>query len=133
MDAMGAYDMRVSWHAAAKVRRLYGRDGLLEAIKHPNPYTRANASHTLMHYGGAEVERALIVAASDTDRHVRMWVAWSLGEQGTMAALPTLERLTADSAEIVRLKAAEAAEKVKRRSGILAPPEDAARAGAAQQ
>jgi HEAT repeat protein len=116
MDAMGAYDMRVSWHAAAKVRKLYGQEGLLEALRHPNPYTRANAAHTLMHYAGPSVEQALVVAATDSDAHVRMWAAWSLGEQGTAAVLPTLEVLSKDSAEIVRMHASEAADKVRQRS-----------------
>jgi hypothetical protein len=112
MSAMGDYDMSVSWHAADKVRRLYGRKGLFEALRHPNEYTRGNAAHTLMHCSGPDVEQALMSVAADPDDHVRMWVAWSLGEVGSAEARPTLETLSHDRAEIVRRRAAEALEKL---------------------
>jgi hypothetical protein len=116
MNAMGDYDMRVSIAAARRVEERYGKAGLLQALKHPNPYTRSKAAHFLMSFPGSDVETALSDAASDPDRHVRMWCAWSPGEQGTAAVLPILERLAEDPEEIVRLKAVEAREKVQLRS-----------------
>jgi len=116
MRAMGDYDMEVSWYAARKVRRLYGKEGLFQALKHPNDYTRSNAAHSLMHDSGPDVEQALVVAATDPDTHVRMWAAWSLGEQGSAAVLPTLQQLTGDRKEVVRLEATEAIRKVHART-----------------
>jgi HEAT repeats len=115
MKAMGDYDMSVSWHAADKVRRLYGKEGLFQALQHANEYTRANAAHTLMHYSGPDVEEALVSVANDKDDHVRMWIAWSLGEVGSPGVRPTLERLSQDPADIVKRKAEEALVKLGER------------------
>jgi HEAT repeat protein len=115
MNAMGDYDMRVSIAAAKRVEKLYGKAGLLQALQHPNSYTRSKAAHFLMDFSGPDVEAALSKAAADPDAHVRMWCAWSLGEQGTATVLPLLEALAQDREEIVCLKAAEAVEKVRQR------------------
>ena len=117
MNAMGDYDMRVSFAAAKRVEKIYGKAGLLQALEHPNSYTRSKAAHFLMDFSGADVEAALSKASADTDAHVRMWCAWSLGEQGTATVLPVLETLAQDPEEIVRLEAAEAVEKVRKRGG----------------
>ena len=108
MDAMGDYDMRVSFAAARRVQRLFGKEGLFQALKHPNSYTRSKAAHFLMDFSGPDVEAALTAASSDPDKHVRMWCAWSLGESGTTAVLPALENLGQDPEDIVRSEAAEA-------------------------
>ncbi len=117
MNAMGSYDMRVSIAAAKRVEKVYGKAGLLQALQHPNSYTRGKAAHFLTGFPGPDVESALSDAASDSDAHVRMWCAWSLGEQGTAAVLPILETLAHDPEEIVRRHAAEAIEKVGERNG----------------
>ena len=116
MNAMGDHDMRVSFAAARRVQRLFGKDGLFQALKHPNSYTRSKAAHFLMDFHGADVEAALSAASADPDAHVRMWSAWSLGEVGTAAVLPVLEKLAQDPEEIVRLEAVKALEKVRQRS-----------------
>jgi hypothetical protein len=116
MRAMGDYDMEVSWYAARKVRDLYGKEGLFQALKYPNEYTRSNAAHWLVHYSGPDVEQALVVAATDPDARVRMWAAWSLGEQGSAAVLPTLQQLSGDPKEVVRLGATEAIRKAQART-----------------
>jgi HEAT repeat protein len=117
MEAMGSTDMRVHFAASEKVKNTYGEQGLMTALRHSNAGTRARAAMWLHHYRTPEARGALATASGDRDDHVRMWVAYSLGEIGTSADVATLERLAGDSAEIVRLKTAEAIGKVNAREG----------------
>jgi HEAT repeat protein len=117
MEAMGSTDMQVHFAASQKVKDSYGEQGLMTALHHSNAGTRARAAMWLHHYRTPDARAALLTASSDRDDHVRMWVAYSLGEIGTSADVAILERLAGDSAEIVRLKAAEAIGKVNDREG----------------
>ena len=117
MEAMGSTDMRVHIAASKKVEKLYGEPGLLTALGHSNAGTRARAAMWLQDFRTPEARVALGAASGDRDDHVRMWVAYSLGEIGTSAEVGALERLAGDPAEIVRLKAAEAVGKVNAREG----------------
>jgi HEAT repeat protein len=120
MNAMGSTDMRVHVAASKKVEKLYGEQGLLTALSHSNAGTRARAALWLQDFRTPEARAALGTASSDSDDHVRMYVAYSLGEIGTSSDLGTLERLAGDPAEIVRLKAAEAIDKLKAREATQA-------------
>jgi hypothetical protein len=133
MDAMATYDMQARWYACEKVRRVYGKEGFLRALHHRSEYTRGAAAHWLgNNYAGSDVEDALMSVASDDDDHVRMWVAWSLGELGSRRVAVVLTRLEADRTEIVRRHAAEAMEKLRKRELTLGKSDTGPVAGAAQ-
>ena len=117
MEAMGSNDMAVNFSAARKFDRLFGTQGLLEALEHHNANTRAVAAHVLMDRPGPEVEAALIARATDSDEYVRMWCAFSLGKIGSASARPVLERLAHDKSEVVSRRAAESLEELQARLG----------------
>jgi HEAT repeat protein len=120
LEAMGSNDMRVHFAASEKVKNTFGEQGLIAALRYNNAGTRARAAMWLHHFRTPEARAALVTASGDRDDHVRMWVAYSLGEIGTSADMATLERLAGDPAAIVGLKAAEAIQKLKAREGIEA-------------
>ena len=54
--------------------------------------------------------------SKDSDPHVRMWAAFSLGKIGNSQALTTLHELSADGEqEIVRSQAKEAIDEIKKK------------------
>lgn len=102
--------------AAARKLKTYGKEPFLIAIKHKNPNVRARAAHFLGLLNDPSVEATLIEASTDTDSHVRMWVAFSLGEIGDKEALPTLNILVNDKEKIVSNKAQEAIKIIENRN-----------------
>jgi HEAT repeat protein len=116
MDAMGSTDMRVQWAASEEVKRVYGEQGLLTALEHPNPGTRARAAHWLAYFRGPAVQDALLKACLDEDAHVRMWAVYSLGEIADDSALAAVRDLEQDPSESVRREAANALKKIEARS-----------------
>jgi len=113
--SMGVHDMRVSWHAGDKVAKLYGKDGLLQALHDENAYARAKAAMFLARFPVPDVEAALVMSAADPDTHVRMWTAYALGELSSPTVTPVLQRLATDPQEVVRIRATEALGKVQNR------------------
>jgi len=111
---MGDNDMAVHTAAGRKLLN-YGKEPFLTGLQHPDPRVRNRAAHFLGLLGDPSVQNDLVKASKDSDAHVRMWVAFSLGKIGDLEALPSLQELAADEQEIVRREAKEAIEEVKNR------------------
>jgi len=114
IEMLGRNEEELHSAAASKLRR-YGKEPLLSALKHSNPLVRARAAHLLGLLKDPTVQEVLITMTKDSDAHVRMWSAFSLGEIGNEKALPVLALLAKDQVEVVRLEAVEAIEKIKKR------------------
>lgn len=114
IEMLGDHDVVRQSEAGRRLME-YGKGPLLDALKHNNPDIRAEGTHFLGLLGDRSVEDDLIKLANDPDSHVRMWAAFSLGRIGAEKSLPTLDTLSHDSENIVRLEAEEAIEKVKYR------------------
>jgi hypothetical protein len=114
IEMLGNNDMQLQAEAQQKLV-LRGKDPLLQALRHPSPGVRANAAHGLGLLHDRSAEGNLLESAVDSDPHVRMWSAYSLGEIGSARALPILERLSNDPEAIVRMHAEEALEKLRGR------------------
>lgn len=117
MQLMGSNDMGVNFDAARRVDKLYGKAGLLEALKQSNANTRAVAAHFLMNHPEPDVQAALLAATRDPDDYVRMWATLSLGKIGDREVLSRVKSLTADSSELVSTMAKEALEELNSRWG----------------
>lgn len=102
MSAMADDDMSISTAAVRKMVQRYGGPGLREALTNPNGKIRAQAAHGLAFCAGSQNERALLEAASDRDEYVRNWVAYSLGQIGSLSSTNTLRELSNDSSLSVR-------------------------------
>ena len=115
IEMMG--DNNTAVHTAAGRKLLkYGKGPFLSGLQHPDPRVRNRAAHFLGLLGDPSVQNELIKASKDSDPHVRMWIAFSLGKIGNSEALPCLHELAADEQEIVRRQAKEAIDEVKNRS-----------------
>ncbi len=115
IELMGDNNIGTHTDAARKLRKVYGKEPFLIAIKHEDHRVRAVAAHFLMSYKEVSVQEALIETSKDSNEHVRMWVAFSLGKIGNADSLPTLNILVNDKAEIVSRHAEEAIGKVQKR------------------
>lgn len=116
MQVMGSNDMAVNFDAARRVDKLYGKAGLLEALKHQNTNTRAVAAHFLMKHQAPDVQVALLEATRDPDEYVRMWAAFSLGKIGDHQVVGRMKELTKDPSEVVSRRATSALEDLTNRS-----------------
>jgi hypothetical protein len=115
IEMMGDNDIGRHMDAARKLKA-YGKAPFLIAIKHENPNVRARAAHFLGLFKEASVQDVLIDASADSDPHVRMWLAYSLGQIGDSKALPALKVLANDKEEIVSSQAKEAIEQIQKRT-----------------
>jgi hypothetical protein len=115
IEMMGDNDIERHMNAARELKT-YGKDPFLIAIKHKNPNVRAVAAHFLGLFEDPSVQDVLIDAATDSDPHVCMWVAFSLGQIGNLKSLPALNNLMNDKEEIVRRKAEESINQIKKRA-----------------
>jgi serine/threonine protein kinase len=91
---------------------------LLEAMKHQDPETRAEAVHSLGHHAeeAATVVPALIEALKDKDKEVRLAAIQALGQLGPEAkkALAALKKFLKDRDEDLREAAEEALEQIQK-------------------
>jgi hypothetical protein len=115
IEMMGSNDMERHTAAGRKLLK-YGKAPLLMALQHQDARVRNRAAHFLGLLGDPSVQGDLIKASKDSDPHVRMWVAFSLGKIGNSQALPALHELAVDEQEIVRTQAKDAIEEIKKRS-----------------
>ena len=114
IEMLGNNDMDLQSQALQRLV-LHGKQPLLEGLRHRKPGVRANAAHGLGLLHDPSAEGDLLESAVDSDRYVRMWSAYSLGEIGSAKALPTLERLLNDPEAIVRMNAEQALKKLRGR------------------
>lgn len=118
MELMGSNDMGVNFDAARRVDQLFGKDGLLEALKQDNANTRAVAAHFLMNHPAPDIQAALLKATWDSDEYVRMWAVFSLGKIGDHEIIGRVKDLAADPSEKVSRRAKEALEELNSRLGV---------------
>jgi len=116
-EMMGSNDQAIHLAAAHKLKRLYGKQPFLSAIKHANPRVRDKAAHFLGFFKEPGVQEALISITNDPDPYVRKWVAYSLGQVGDQRAVPTLRDLAKDHERMVQTSAEEAIAKIDKRTG----------------
>ena len=114
IELMGDNDMAVHTDAARKLMKR-GKEPFLTALHHKNPNVRAVAAHSLGLLHDPSVQDVLIETSRDSDKYVRMWVAFSLGRIGDKTALPTLQLLAKDREEIVRSCAEESINAIQRK------------------
>jgi len=114
VEMMGDNDMAVHTAAGRKLLK-YGKEPFLTGLQHRDPRVRNRSAHFLGLLGDPSVQNDLVKASKDSDPHVRMWVAFSLGKIGNSQALPTLHELAADDQDIVRRQAKEAIDEIKNR------------------
>lgn len=114
IEIMGENDMSRHIAAGRKLSKNYGKEPLITGLHHPDARVRNRAAHFLAWFPEPIVFDELVKASRDPDQHVRMWVAFSLGEFGNPNALPTLSTLASDREEIVRLRANESIAKIKK-------------------
>jgi len=116
-ELMGSNDQEIHLGAAHKLKRKFGKEPFLAALKHPNPNVRSVAVHFLSFFREPGVQEALISMASDSDPFVRKWVAYSLGQIGDKHAFLTLRDLAKDDQGMVRRSAEESIPELRRRTG----------------
>ena len=107
----------VSVDATIKVWKVYGKAGLLRALREGGPTARARAAFRLRDFPDADIEQVLIDSAmNDADVDVRVQSLWSLEEIGTERALAVVEAATKDSDPLVSRTARDAAAAIRARS-----------------
>ena len=117
IQLMNRNSQKVSVNATIKVWKLYGKAGLLRALREGQPRARARAAFRLRDFPDAEIEQELMDSAvNDADADVRVQALWSLEEIGTDVALPVVERATNDEDPDVARKARDAAAAIRARS-----------------
>lgn len=115
IEMMGDYDMGIHRAAARKLKKNYGKEPFLIAIKHENSYVRTQAALFLGFFNDASLQDILIETSTDSDAHVRMYVALSLGRIGNSKSLSVLNILAKDKESIVRSEAEEAIKQIQKR------------------
>lgn len=116
-EMMGSNDQAIHLAAAHKLKRLYGKEPFLSALRNANPRVRDRAAHFLGFFKEPGVQEALISIANDPDPYVRKWVAYSLGQVGDQRAISTLRDLAKDHERMVRTNAEEAISNIEKRTG----------------
>jgi HEAT repeat protein len=105
--------------ATIKVWKLYGKAGLLRALREGQPRARARAAFRLRDFPDAEIEHVLMDrAVNDADAFVRVQALWSLEEIGTKRALAVVERAIDDPDRLVSRTARDAAAGIRARSAV---------------
>ena len=111
----------ISVNSTVKVRKLYGKAGLLRALREGQPTARARAAFRLRDFPNVEIEQVLMgTAANDGDAFVRVQALWSLKEIGTEQALAVVERAAKDQDPLAARTARDAAAAIRTRSAAPA-------------
>lgn len=101
--AMENTDMGVQAAAAERIDQLYGREGLLTALREGGAGARAQSARRLSRFREPDVVQALLpVAQNDSNRHVRYAAISSLGLIGDSKVRPVLEAMARDDDVLVR-------------------------------
>jgi HEAT repeat protein len=117
IQAMESSDVTTSVNATVKVWRVYGKNGLFEAIQAGGPRTRGRAAFRLQSCRDEDCEAMLVkVLRHDEDGFARKQAAMSLKVVGTERALPVLAEAQKDPDPRVAELAAEAADAVRARA-----------------
>jgi HEAT repeat protein len=117
IQLMNRNSQTVSVNATIKVWKLYGKAGLLRALREDQPTARAMAAFRLREFPDAEIEQVLMDSVvNDADAFVRVQALWSLEEIGTDRALPVVERAINDGDSDVARKARDAVAAIRARS-----------------
>ena len=119
IQSMASNDQTVSVNAALKVHALFGKEGLLTALRAGGPGARQTAALHLRDYPGVDVEQSLIKSAEEeSEPFIRSAVLYALGGVGTAASLPVVTRATKDSSPVVANSASTALDEIHARLRI---------------
>ena len=122
---MGENDESVSVDSTNKVRRLFGKAGLVQALRDGRPTARSRAAFRLRDFPDPQTEQLLMQTASqDADFFVKVQALWTLAEIGTASALPTIDQAVRDAHPEVASMARDAAQQVRRRESSRTPGRD---------
>lgn len=117
MTLMNKNDEALSVDSTLKVWRLYGKEGLLAALRDGGPTARSRAAFRLRDLPGDDVETALLGTANgDPDGFTVVQALWSLEVIGTARALPRIVPLVESPDPQVARQARDAVAAITKRT-----------------